>query len=152
MKPTDDRAIEQRRDDRRQTGVGTLLGALFLQRRRLSRRIDDKTNTYIDWYDHWHLATTLTVILLCSLDAFLTIILLDRGAIELNFLMAWLIDKDIQTFTLVKLSVTGVALIVLVMHINFRIYRIVSVRYLMYALVPAYSLLIAHEINLLANI
>jgi len=132
--------------------VGTLLGALFLQRRRQSRRVGDKTNTYIDWYDHWQLVTTLTVILLCSLDAFLTIILLDRGAVELNFLMAWLIDKDIQTFTLVKLTVTGVALIVLVMHINFRIYRIVSVRYLMYALVPAYSLLIAHEINMLVSI
>ena len=38
------------------------------------------------------------------------------------------------------------------MHINFRIYRIVSVRYLMYALIPAYSLLIAHEIKLLASI
>ena len=152
MKSTDDRAIEQRRDDRRQTGVNTMFGALFLQRRRLIRRDDDKTNTYIDWYDHWQLATTLTVILLCSLDAFLTIILLDHGAVELNVLMAWLIDKDIQIFTLVKLLVTGVALIVLVMHINFRIYRVVSVRYLMYALIPAYSLLIVHEINLLASI
>ena len=152
MKAAEDRAIEQRRDDRRRTGVNTLLGALFQQRRRLIRRGDDKINTYIDWYDHWQLATTLTLILLCSADAFLTIILLDHGAVELNVLMAWLIDKDIQIFTLVKLSMTGLALIILVMHINFRIYRVVSVRYLMYALIPAYSLLIAHEIKLLASI
>ena len=44
------------------------------------------------------------------------------------------------------------ALIVLVMHFNFRIYRFIAVRYLIYALVPMYSLLIAHEINMLANL
>jgi hypothetical protein len=38
------------------------------------------------------------------------------------------------------------------MHFNFRIYKFVAVRYLMYALVPLYSLLILHEINMLAQI
>jgi len=39
---------------------------------------------------------------------------------------------------------------VLVMHFNFRIYRVLTVRYLMYVLMPLYALLIAHEINLLS--
>ena len=47
------------------------------------------------------------------------------------------------------MSITGVALVVLVLHLNFTIYRIIAVRYLMYALVPLYSLLIAHELQML---
>jgi hypothetical protein len=47
------------------------------------------------------------------------------------------------------MSITGVALVILVMHLNFTIYRIIAVRYLMYALVPAYALLIAHELRML---
>jgi hypothetical protein len=152
MNDIDERAIEQRRTDRRVTTLNTLFGAFFVQRRRDIRRDDDKINSYIDWYGHWPLVTTLLIILLCSLDAFLTLVLINHGAIELNILMAWLIEKDVQIFALVKIAVTGLALIVLVMHLNFRIYRIVSVRYLMYALVPAYSLLIAHEINMLTQL
>ena len=55
-------------------------------------------------------------------------------------------------FAIVKMAVTGIALIVLVMHVNFRIYRIIAVRYVLYALVPVYSLLIFHELNMLASI
>ena len=71
---------------------------------------------------------------------------------ELNGVMDWLIQKDVYTFAVVKMSMTGLALIVLVMHFNFRIYRFIAVRYLIYALVPMYSLLIYHELTMLANI
>jgi hypothetical protein len=65
--------------------------------------------------------------------------------------MDWLIKKDIQTFAATKMAITSLALIVLVMHFNFRIYRVVLVRYLMYAMVPAYMALIAYEIHLLSQ-
>ena len=77
---------------------------------------------------------------------------MSKGAVELNILMDWLIQHDVHTFAVVKMAVTGTALVVLVMHFNFRIYRFIAVRYLIYALVPMYSLLIAHEINMLANL
>ena len=70
----------------------------------------------------------------------------------MNIFMDMLIKKDIQLFTIVKMAVTGIALIVLVMHYNFRIYKVIAVRYLVYAFVPIYMLLIAHEINLLYQI
>ena len=66
--------------------------------------------------------------------------------------MDWLIQKDTHMFVVVKMSMTGVALIILVMHFNFRIYKYIAVRYLIYALVPLYSLLIFHELTMLANI
>jgi hypothetical protein len=148
----DNRAIEQREDERRQTSVKTLIGAIRQQRRRNHRRDNDHVNRYIDWYGHWPFAATVTITLLCFADAFLTIVLLSKGAVELNILMDWLIQHDVHTFAVVKMAVTGTALVVLVIHFNFRIYRFIAVRYLIYALVPLYSLLIAHEINMLANL
>jgi hypothetical protein len=151
--PSEDRAIEQRDEDgRRKPSLQTLLGALTHHRRRKPRREEDHHNNYTDWYGHWPLAATFTIILLCFADAFLTMVLLSKGAVELNGLMDFLIQKDIQLFAIVKMSVTGIALIVLVLHFNFRIYKYIAVRYLIYGLVPLYSLLIFHELNMLASI
>jgi hypothetical protein len=55
-------------------------------------------------------------------------------------------------FTVVKMSMTGTGLIILVMHFNFQIYKYIAVRYLIYGLVPLYSLLIFHELRMLAAI
>jgi hypothetical protein len=151
-KTIDDRAIEQRDLDRRKPSLKTLWGALTRHRRRNSRRENDHINSYTDWYGHWPLAATFTIILLCFADAFLTTVLLSKGAVELNGLMDYLIQRDIHLFTVVKMSVTGVALIILVLHFNFRVYKYISVRYLVYGLVPLYSLLIFHELTMLASI
>ena len=67
-------------------------------------------------------------------------------------MMDWLIRTDIRTFAAVKLAVTGLALVVLVLHFNFHIYRVLPVRYIIYALMPLYILLIAHEISLLSEL
>ena len=132
--------------------LSTLHGALFKYRRRGSRRDGEHINSYVDWYGHWTLLATFTVILLCCTDAFLTIVLLSNGATEMNVLMDWLIQKDIRSFAVVKMGITGLALVVLVMHLNFRVYKVIAVRYLIFALVPMYSLLIAHELHMLSQL
>lgn len=149
---SDEKMPEQRELDRRQPSLKTLLGSMMHGRRRDSRREDDHIDSYTDWYGHWPFAATLIIILLCFADAFLTIVLLSKGAVELNSLMDWLIQKDTHMFAIVKMSMTGAALVVLVMHFNFRIYKYIAVRYLIYALVPLYSLLIFHELTMLANL
>ena len=126
-KQSGNRTNEQRQGERRHASLQTFWGALSHQRRRLMRRTDDQVNNYIDWYGHWPLAATFTIILLCFADAFLTIVLLSKGAVELNILMDWLIQHDVHTFAVVKMATTGIALIVLVMHFNFRIYRFILV-------------------------
>jgi len=149
---TDEKNTDQRQLDRRQPSLKTLLGSLRHSRRRESRREDDDLDSYTDWYGHWPFAATFIIILLCFADAFLTIVLLSKGAVELNTLMDWLIQKDTHMFAVVKMSMTGTALVVLVMHFNFRIYKYIAVRYLIYALVPLYSLLIFHELRMLTNL
>lgn len=148
----DDRGVEQRNQERRKPSLKTLQGALTQHRRRNPRRENDHINSYTDWYGHWLLAATFTIIMLCFVDALLTMILLSKGAVELNWLMDYLIQKNIQLFAVVKMSVTGVGLIILVLHFNFRIYKYIAVRYLVYGLVPLYSLLIFHELNMLAKL
>jgi len=148
----DEATLERRRQNRRYFSLRSLFGALFTLRRRRSRRKDDQLNTYIDWYEPWPLVASVVIILLSSLDAFLTLILLNHGAVELNVLMDWLIKMDIRTFAAVKLAITGLALIILVLHFNFQLYKVLPVRYLMYALMPLYAFLIAHEISLLGEL
>lgn len=149
---SEDSSVERRFQDRRHFSLRSLSGAIFTLRRRKGRRETDKINSYIDWYEPGPLIASVLIILLSSLDAFLTLILLKHGAVELNVLMDWLIQMDIRTFAAVKLGVTSLALVVLVLHFNFYIYRVLPVRYLVYALMPLYALLIAHEINVLGQL
>ncbi len=149
---TNDSTHSERGIERRTPSLSTLHGALFKYRRRGSRRQGEHINSYVDWYGHWTLLATFTVILLCCADAFLTIVLLSNGAAEMNVLMDWLIQKDIRSFAVVKMGVTGLALVVLVMHLNFRVYKVIAVRYLIFALVPMYSMLIAHELHMLSQL
>jgi hypothetical protein len=146
------REQQARGNDRRKHSLMNIHGALFKSRRRGARREGEHINSYVDWYGHWTLIATFTIILLCCTDAFLTIVLLSNGAVEMNVLMDWLIQRDIRSFAVVKISVTSLALIVLVMHLNFRVYKFIAVRYLIFALVPMYSLLIAHELNMLSQL
>lgn len=143
---------DQRVIDRRTTSWVTLHGALFKVRRKHFRRKQDQINNYLDWHGCKSLIATLLIILLCFADAFLTTVLLGKGAVEVNILMDWLIQKDIRLFTVVKMAVTGVALLILVMHFNFKIYKYIQVRYLIYVLIPLYVILIIHELNMLATI
>ena len=144
--------LTQRQLDRRQPSLKTLLGSLTHSRRRESRREGDLLDSYTDWYGHWPFAAALTIILLCFADAFLTIVLIGNGAIEINTMMDWFIQKDLLMFTVVKMLMTGTGLIILVMHFNFQIYKYIAVSYLIYGLVPLYSLLIFHELRMLATI
>jgi len=148
----DDTILERRNLDRRRFSLRSLGGALFTLRRRRSRRKGDHINSYVDWYEPWPLVASLVIILLSGLDAFLTLVLLNHGAVELNMLMDWLIKTDIRTFAAVKLAMTGLALIVLVLHFNFHLYRVLPVRYLMCALMSLYAFLITHEIILLGDL
>jgi hypothetical protein len=145
-------AVNLRLYDRRAPSLSTLHGALFKSRRRHSRREQDQFNNYIDWHGYKPLIATLIITLLCFADAFLTTVLLSKGAVEVNILMDWLIQKDLHAFTIVKMAVTGIGLLILVMHSNFMVYKYITVRHIIYALVPLYTLLILHELNMLANI
>lgn len=124
----------------------------FLGRRRGARRADDSENSYVDWYEPRLLYLTIGTALLSFLDAALTLNLLSLGAIEINTLMAHLINSDVQAFVNIKVALTLLTLVFLVIHSNFRLFRFVPVNRVIYVLFGGYLALIIYEIGLLLRI
>ena len=116
-------------------------------RRRQARRNDG--NYYLDRYDAKLVFTGIAVLMLSSLDALFTLILLDRGAHEANYFMARLIEASDELFVAVKLAVTAFGMMFLLMHAHFYIWRVVSIKRLLQIIVILYSLLIGYQLILL---
>ncbi len=121
-------------------------------RRRGARRVEEQENSYVDWYEPRLLYLTIATALLSFLDATMTLNLLSLGAIELNTLMAHLINTDVQLFVNIKVALTLLTLVFLVIHSNFRLFRFVRVNLVIYVLFAGYLALIIYEIGLLIRI
>lgn len=143
-------AVDRRNGpERRNWSVTTFISGSFKSRRRHGRRFDDQERSYVDWYEPRLLYVVLGILLLSFADAVLTLNLLKIGAVEVNSFMAYLIEKDIQLFAWTKMALTGLCLVVLAAHANFRWLRIFRVERTLHLILPAYVVLIIYEITLL---
>jgi hypothetical protein len=82
-------------------------------------------------------------------DVLLTLNLLKRGAQELNAFMAMLINTDVQLFIALQMALTGAALIFLVIHHRFQVFRRLRVDHVLHAVLLIYLLLAGYELMLL---
>jgi hypothetical protein len=106
----------------------------------------------VDWHQpHW-LGVAVLIVLLSCIDAFLTLMLIDRGAYEANPLMAPLVDGSPLAFTLVKVGLTGGGVVLLTLVARMRVFRRVPISALLYALLIAYALLVTYEARLLQRV
>ena len=138
------------RQDRRKFNIQTLIrGATHRRRHHIRRDRDRHVGGYVDQYERRHLWPTLGILLLSLTDATLTLQLLQRGATELNTAMAVLIEADIKLFIGSKMALTGLGLIILLIHARFRVFRFFKVSYVIYFFFLMYSVLIAYELTLL---
>lgn len=78
----------------------------------------------------------------------MTLNLLRMGAQEANVFMAHLIEKDVFLFGATKMALTGLGLILMVMHAPFRLFRIISVQNILRIFFFAYFALIAYQVVL----
>jgi hypothetical protein len=90
--------------------------------------------------------------LLSCMDAILTVHLLQHGSIELNPLMAALIDTNVHFFVAIKMALTGVAVILLAIHSNFRIFQTLRIELFLYASFFLYLGLTLYEILLISGL
>lgn len=132
---------------------------LWGRRHQLRRAVDQPTlhggrvaGYYVDRYEKTLWLPILATLFLSSLDAFLTLQLLERGAIEANKMMDFLIRKDIVLFVTAKFALTSLGLIFLVTHYTFHLWGGVRVLHMLYGVFALYVLLIAYEIVLLLHI
>ena len=118
-------------------------------RRFKPRRTADRDYPIIDWHAPRVLAAVLGILALCIADGVLTVLLLSQGAIELNPVMALFLPDRLAAFAAAKLILTAGGVSVLVACSQMRLLRVLPGEILLYAVLLAYTLLVAYEWRLL---
>ena len=105
--------------DRRTNNKARLKYLLFNGRRERSRRDEDRGKAFI--FDRYNqkLFLAITVILVLSiLDAALTLVVIQRGATELNPVMAYFLEHGTLTFIVAKYVLTSIGVLILLIFKN----------------------------------
>lgn len=130
--------------DRRRLTPWTIVRGGVTPRRRGGRR-DGERDTLIDWHEPHLLALSLVILLLSVADAFMTLTLLMHGAEEANPVLAWVLTHEPELFALVKMTLTGGGVVVLVALARARVFNRVRVSSILHWCVAGYVALIGYE-------
>lgn len=136
-------------DRRRRVWWSVLYGNLKPRRRSPARRRADTRFHCLDWYGARLLAVALGILLLSVADAFMTVTLLSGGAVEVNPVMAAVVDESASSFAALKMAMTGIGVIVMVFLAQYRFMRVLRVEIVMYAVLLLYVGLLGYEFSLL---
>ncbi|HLF09900.1 MAG TPA: DUF5658 family protein [Gammaproteobacteria bacterium] len=145
--------IQERRErnERRRMTLRTFMQGGLTPRRRGGRRIGEH-EVLVDWHEPHLLFLAVTIVLLNVADAFLTVTLITVGAHEANPFLAYILNDFPQLFAVVKMSLTGVGVVVLVAMARAKVFRLIRVSTLMHWFLIGYAALIAYEWWLLRSI
>jgi hypothetical protein len=88
-------------------------------------------------------------LLLSVADAFLTVVLLQGGADEVNPIMAALIYRSVAMFAALKMAMTGIGVVLMVFLAPYRFMRLLRVEWVLYGVLTAYASLIGYEVWML---
>lgn len=124
----------------------------FRPRRLGPRRAEEHRLGAIDWYHPWWLAIATLILALCASDAALTVVLINRGAYELNPVLAPLIRGSGALFVAVKVGLTGIGVVLLTLLSRIKAFGRMPVALLLYGVLAGYGLLIAYELYLLGRL
>ncbi|MGC1522873.1 MAG: DUF5658 family protein [Steroidobacteraceae bacterium] len=136
------------RERRRRLWWSACYGSFNPRRRSPPRRHGDSSH-FLDWHAAHLLAVSIGILLLCVVDAFLTLVLLQRGAVEVNPLMAGLVYRHVAMFAALKMAMTSAGIILMVYVARYRFMRLLQVEWVLYGVLIAYTSLILYEISLL---
>jgi hypothetical protein len=137
------------RERRRRVWWSVCYGSFNPRRRSPPRRRGDSGVHFLDWHSAHLLAVSIGILLLCVVDAFLTLNLLQRGAVEVNPFMAGLIHRNVAMFAALKMAMTSVGIILMVYAARYRFMRLLQVEWVLYGVLLAYASLILYEISLI---
>lgn len=95
------------------------------RRKTIRRKCDKKRCIFVDIYSTRLLVAVMSLLVLSCMDAYLTLSLIEKGSVvEANPVMAFFLDQGVFAFSLVKFTVTGLALMILCLCKNVNITRI----------------------------
>jgi hypothetical protein len=147
--PAEGDVDRRRASDRRKEPLRALLHGSFNPRRRGSRRDGERRVSGLDWHHPQWLAVAMLIVLFSCADAFLTLMLIDRGAYEVNPLMAPLVGGSALAFAMVKIGLTAGGVILLTLLARMKAFGRVPVSLLLYTVLAGYGVLIVYEFRLL---
>jgi hypothetical protein len=140
-----------RADRRHRVWWSVWYGSFNPRRRAPQRRLDDSRFHSLDWHSAHLLAVAISILLLSVADAFLTLVLLQGGAAEVNPIMAALIYRSVATFAALKMGMTSVGVMLMVFLAHYRFMRLLRVEWVLYGVLTAYLTLISYEIWMLKD-
>ncbi len=136
--------------DRRRRHVRAFFYQFVCQRRHGDRRASCASHhACADVHHPLLLLLTLSVLLLCIVDSYNTLALLDQGGVELNPFMRQLIEQDVVLFFGVKYVMTAAGLVVLVVFNRVRLLNTLSGNHLIGFVLLGYGVLIGYQYWLL---
>lgn len=136
----------ERGQDRRTSTLHALWSGSFHRRRRHARRDADVRLTAIDWHHPQWLAVAMLILLLCCVDAVLTLTLIGAGGSEVNPFMRPLVGGDAATFTYWKFGLTAGGVVLLVLMARARVFGRLPVGPILYGVLTAYVVLVGYEL------
>ena len=147
---TDSVALDNRAElDRRSFGWRTVFFGFLRSRRRSTRRDSEVEPIFTDWHHPWLFFLAVGTMLLSSLDAFMTLQLLQRGAVEINPVMDAVIGQSAFMFAATKVTLTGFGILVLVFLSRARFMDRIRTGLILTAFFSFYACLVCYEFVLL---
>ena len=140
---------ERRRTERRRHVLRALLHGSLRPRRRGPRRADEHQVSAVDWHHPQWLAIAMLIVVFSAADALLTLMLIERGAYEINPFMAPLVGGSALSFALVKVGLTAGGVVLLTQIARIRAFGRIPVGVFLYSVLALYGALIAYEFSLL---
>jgi hypothetical protein len=143
-------ALERREpaDRRRRVWWSVLYGNFNPRRRAPPRRLDQSHYHSVDWHSAHLLAVAIGISLLSVVDAFMTLILLQGGADEVNPIMALVVYRSVAVFAALKMALTSLGVVFMVFLARYRFMRRLPVAWVLYGVLVAYTSLIGYEIHM----
>lgn len=135
--------------DRRAFSWRTVVFGYLLSRRRRHRRRSERDAVFIDWHHPWLFFLATGIMLLSSLDAFMTLQLLDRGAVEVNPIMAVMLGFGDFAFAMSKMLLTGFGILTLVFLSRLRLFNFMRTGLLLTLFFSFYACLACYQFLLL---
>lgn len=139
-------------DERREFSWRTVFFGFVRSRRRDTRRDDEDAPVYTDWHHPWLFFLATGTMLLSCMDAFFTLQLLGRGAIEINPVMAAMIGQGTLAFAATKMLLTGLGILILVFLSQTRMFNLMRTGLVLTVFFTFYACLVCYEFIYLLNV
>ncbi len=135
----------QREKDRRTLSFKSFYSSFSIGRRINARRSGElKQGYYTDRYEKWVGWSAIAIVLLSTLDGFFTLNILEKGGTEVNPFMQALLEYDTQVFLFSKLVITVTCVLFCLVHINFHMFRVLSMKIMIKSILAIYLALIGY--------